>query len=73
MTLHDRKEAARRLNISLRGLCNLLSSGALQAVKLGGRTLIRDEELDRFVASLPVAVFNAKPDQADAAAPGAGT
>jgi len=34
----------------------LIRDGRLRAVKLNGRTFVPDEEIDRFVASLPAAV-----------------
>lgn len=61
MALRTIQETAQRLRRSKRGVYDLLESGALQALKLGGRTVIQDDELDRFEQSLPVAVFKTKP------------
>lgn len=38
-------------------LYELLSSGTLQAVKLGRKTLVTGESINQYVASLPVATF----------------
>jgi excisionase family DNA binding protein len=44
--------AATRLGISKEKCYLLIKSGQLRAVKLGRRTLIPEDELDRFVARL---------------------
>ena len=46
-------EAARALGISKSGVYNLLRDGVLPSVRLGGRTLIRAADLEKFVAGLP--------------------
>jgi excisionase family DNA binding protein len=47
-------EAARSLGIGKTKLFELIGSGALPAVRLGGRTLIRREDLEAFTAQLPL-------------------
>lgn len=46
--LYSRKEAAEKLSISLRTLCNIISRGELKVRRIGGRTLISHRELERF-------------------------
>jgi excisionase family DNA binding protein len=46
-------DAARSLGIGKTKLFQLISSGALPAIRLGGRTLIRLEDLEAFTAQLP--------------------
>jgi excisionase family DNA binding protein len=46
-------EAARSLGIGKTKLFELIGSGALPAIRLGGRTLIRREDLEAFTAQLP--------------------
>jgi excisionase family DNA binding protein len=46
------KEVADLLRISKPTLYRLMSSGKLKAVKLGGRTLFKESELNRFIKSL---------------------
>jgi excisionase family DNA binding protein len=52
-------EAAKNLGIGRSTVFNLLARGELKAVKLGTRTLISAEELQRYLASLPKAEFHA--------------
>lgn len=37
----------------------MLAAGELEAVKCGGRTMVRCSELERFIAALPKAKFGA--------------
>ena len=37
----------------------LLAAGQLQALKVGRRTLITEESIDNYIASLPAATFRA--------------
>lgn len=46
-------DAARSLGIGKTKLFELIGSGALPAIRLGGRTLIRREDLETFTAQLP--------------------
>jgi excisionase family DNA binding protein len=46
-------EAARSLGIGKTKLFELITSGALPAVRLGGRTLVRRDDLEAFTARLP--------------------
>jgi len=46
-------EAARLLGIGKTKLFDLVRTGALPAVRLGGRTLIRRADLEMFAAALP--------------------
>jgi excisionase family DNA binding protein len=50
-------EAKDYLNVSQATLYRLLAAGALEAVKVGSRTLIPVESLDAFWNSLPKARF----------------
>jgi excisionase family DNA binding protein len=52
-------EAAKVLSLGRSTIFNLLARGELVAVKLGTRTLISTEELQRYLASLPKAEFHA--------------
>jgi excisionase family DNA binding protein len=47
------KEAWQSLGIGRTRLFEILSEGRIQAVRLGRRTLIPVEELERFAAALP--------------------
>lgn len=49
--LHSKDEAAALLSISTRSLEYLLASGRLKSRKLGGRTLVARDELERFAKS----------------------
>lgn len=46
-------EAARSLGIGKTKLFQLIGSGELLAIRLGGRTLIRRDDLEAFTAQLP--------------------
>lgn len=52
-------EAAKVLGIGRSTLFKLLANGDLSARKLGTRTLLSTDELQRYLASLPKAEFNA--------------
>lgn len=45
-------EVAEMLRISKPSVYRLMSSGKLKPVKIGGRTLFKESELERFVDSL---------------------
>jgi len=45
-------EVAALLRISKPSLYRLLSSGEIKSVKLGGRTLFKESEVERFINSL---------------------
>ena len=49
------RDAAKVCGISKTTLYRLIASGQLKAVKCGGRTIIRAEALQKFVACLPAA------------------
>ena len=49
--LMSKAEAAEFLNLSVRSLHDLISRGALASVRIGGRVLIRPEDLRSFVAA----------------------
>ena len=61
---HKPKTAAAILGISQAQLYVLLGRGDLSAVKLGSSTLIRDDEIARFQASLPKMESRAHVDKA---------
>jgi len=50
--LHTIGEVAEMLRISKPSVYRLMSSGQLKSVKIGGRTLFKETELERFVNSL---------------------
>lgn len=50
--LHPIPDAAQVLGISRTTIYELISAGALKPVKIGRRTFIAQEELERYVASL---------------------
>lgn len=50
--LHPIPAAAEVLGISRTTVYELISTGALKPVKIGRRTFISQEELERYVASL---------------------
>jgi excisionase family DNA binding protein len=50
--LYTIEETMSLLKVSRAGLYRLMSSGKLKHVKLGGRTLIKESELSRFIDSL---------------------
>jgi excisionase family DNA binding protein len=52
-------KAAKVLGIGRSTIFNLLARGEITASKLGTRTLISTEELQRYLASLPKAEFHA--------------
>ncbi len=47
-------EACTRLKIGRTTFYKLIGSGELRALKSGKKTLIAEEELDRWIASLPL-------------------
>jgi excisionase family DNA binding protein len=49
------KSVAKEIDVSRTTVFNLIRSGRLKAVKLGHRTLIMADELDRFVSQLEAA------------------
>lgn len=50
--LHSISQTAQLLGIGRSSLYALIAEGRITTVKIGRRTLIRDEELRRFVAQL---------------------
>jgi excisionase family DNA binding protein len=52
-TLYAVPETCQRLSIGRSTLYELIADGQIKAVKIGRRTLIPHEELERYVASLP--------------------
>lgn len=50
--LHPTAEAAALIGVGRSTLYELVKSGEIKTVKIGRRTLIADDELQRFVASL---------------------
>lgn len=48
-------EACRRLGIGRTKVYELIGSGQIKALKIGKRTLVEDDELDRVIAGLPAA------------------
>ena len=52
-TLYAVPETCQRLSIGRSTLYELIADGQIKAVKIGRRTLIPNEELERYVASLP--------------------
>ena len=52
-TLYAVPETCQRLSIGRSTLYELIADGQITAVKIGRRTLIPHEELERYVASLP--------------------
>lgn len=57
MKLLTVKQTQERLSCGLTRVYELMGSGRLDALKLGGRTMITDESVERFIASLPRAVI----------------
>ena len=53
--MHTLRQVQEELNICHSTTYRLLNSGQLRAVKILGRTLVSDDELQRFIASLPSA------------------
>jgi len=53
---------AKALGISLSGLYTLLKKGVIPSCRIGGRTVVRRTDLEKFVEELPV-----RPAQGDAA------
>lgn len=47
------EDVADRLGVSARNVRRLLKEDSLRAVRLGGRTLVREDDLARFVDGLP--------------------
>lgn len=54
-------DAARSLGIGKTKLFELIAEGQLPAIRLGGRTLIRRDDLESFVAALPRRKSEARP------------
>lgn len=50
--LYTIKEAMEILRISRANLYRLIADGEIQPLKLGGRTLFAESELDRFIENL---------------------
>jgi len=50
--LYTIKETMGLLKISKSNVYRLMTNGKLKAVKLGGRTLFKESELNRFIESL---------------------
>lgn len=48
---HRINDAARRLSVGRTTLYELINSGELKTIKIGGRTLIPESELQRAIAS----------------------
>jgi 7-cyano-7-deazaguanine synthase len=59
------KEAAASLGISTSGVYRLLDAGELHRLKVGGRTLFEQEELDRYIAAQRAAGVCAHTDAAE--------
>jgi excisionase family DNA binding protein len=53
--LYPPREAERLLSISHASLYRLLGAGRLAAVKIGSRSYVTRESIDRFLAELPPA------------------
>jgi len=53
--LYSVKETCARLNIGRTLLYGLVADGKLTPVKIGGRTLFAESELDRYIAELMAA------------------
>jgi excisionase family DNA binding protein len=51
-------EAAASLGVSARSVSNWIRRGELEAIKLGRRTVIRTNELDRWLAGRPARTAN---------------
>jgi excisionase family DNA binding protein len=51
--LYSLPDAWATLGVSRSTLYELIAAGDIQAVKVGRRTLIRHDELERYVQSLP--------------------
>lgn len=52
-TLHPVRAVVGRLGISRATVYELLATGDLRSVKLGGRRLVRESEIQRFIGGLP--------------------
>jgi excisionase family DNA binding protein len=50
---HRVESVARKLDISRAGAWRLIAKGAIKAVRIGNRTVVRDSDLRDFVESLP--------------------
>lgn len=48
--VHQVNEAAKRLKISRATFYKLVSAGDISPIKVGGRTLVAEEELQRYVS-----------------------
>lgn len=53
MKIYTTKEVAKILNVTVRTIYNYIDSGDLKAVKLGRYWRIKEEELIKYVESLP--------------------
>ena len=62
-------EACQRLGIGRSKLYDELARGNLAARKAGGRTLVLESEVERYLAALPAARFSPPPDIAPDATP----
>jgi excisionase family DNA binding protein len=51
--LHDAQETWQTLSIGRSTFYELVAKGDIKVVKIGRRTLVAHEELERYVASLP--------------------
>ena len=51
--VYNVKQACAALNLGPNKLYSLLRSGELRGVKIGARTAIKPEEIQRFIDSLP--------------------
>ena len=45
------KEVANTLRVTTRTIHNYLNAGKIKGIKLGGKILIRESELDKFIKS----------------------
>lgn len=62
MNLLTRKEAARRLTVSLRTLDSLIARGQLPAYRIGPKTVrIAEEDLDAYLEARRVAPARTRP------------
>lgn len=54
--LHNIPQVCAALNIGRTNAYALLESGKLPSVKIGRRRLVRDEDLKKYIAALPLSV-----------------
>lgn len=57
--VYSPQQAARIICCGYSTLYKMMSEGKIKAFKMGRRTVISKVELERYLASLPVAEFNA--------------